>query len=148
MCFSEGISQAGALCRARHAPAAPAGRSRSQPARDTLPGTRVLLPPSSFWAIRGTSGFTFLPLRAQFSTLGMPKIQAQYLQRENNPGCCGEEPRTSAQHRAGATRGTPLHVLQSTPSPALRCWAARGSPGAKEVSLAPTHWQNPLRGEP
>lgn len=107
-----------------------------------------VLAPSSFWVIRGTLGFTFPPLRAQFSTLGMPKIQAQYLQRENNPGCCGEEPRTSAQHQAGATRGTPLHILQSTPSPALRCWAARGSPGAKEVSLAPTRWQNPLRGEP
>lgn len=40
-----------------------------------------------------------------------------------------------------------LHTLQSTLHPELSCWVAQSSPGANEVSLALTHWQNPLYGE-
>lgn len=40
-----------------------------------VPGTKCS---QLLWAFGGTSGFTFLSLRAQFSTLDMSKIQAQY----------------------------------------------------------------------
>lgn len=107
MHFSEGILQGGALCAGlcTHLQLPPI-TSTGHPSGDLgAPGSPLFL------AIGGTSGFTFPSLRAQFSALGMPKIQVPIGRKQPRLFWRRARYLSTAQE----PRGVPWPTLQSPP---------------------------------
>ncbi|KAM6404469.1 RBBP8 N-terminal-like protein [Rhynochetos jubatus] len=107
-------------------------RNNSTPSDpEVLPETRARLAAS---APKGEAGekpqanMTFEKARAE-GTSWMPQIQT-VLEKRPVP-----LPSTDPEPPVGALAHPAEH-------PGLSCWVAWGPPGAKEISLAPTHWQN------